>query len=1297
MKLNDDANAPPTLCVDVWRRLSAVILDEVGKLKKVDPLDKEITDHDDFGADRARFFIGRVGILTAISDYIKRTDPHPLAVHGVSGSGKTALMAQTVAQARQAHPEAEIMFRYIGATPGSSDGRTLLDSLCRQIARRYNADERDVPTDYKELIEEFAKRLALATAEKPLTIFLDALDQLSDADHARNLVWLPADLPEHVRLIVSTLPGECLSALEKKLPEANLVEVQPMPPAEGRKLLDLWLEHAGRTLQVQQQKAIIEKFTGCPLPLYLKLTFEEARLWRSYDGVPELGADIPGMIHNLFQRLSTEANHGAMLVSRSLGYLAAAKNGLTEDELVDVLSRDKEVFQDFMARAHHEPPERRLPVVVWSRLYFDLEPYLTERSADGTTLLAFYHRQLGEVVAETYLGGEPKRQRHRGLARYFGDLALWVEKYKAPNLRKVSEQPYQQTCGEMWKELEATLCCLEFIEAKCAAGLSGDLLLDCSLAAGSQRISAYLKSRVDEFGWFIRRNLEVLTHHPELTFQQAVNSPDRSLPAKTARERWKAGKERRPWIRHINKSEGERSSFLALGGHTQVVACCHLSRDNRVAVSGSTDGMAVIWDLRSGTAMHYLRKHESQVTCCAVCSGSDRVLIGSLDLTVKVWSIDSGEIMETIQTDQVPIWIREHPSNGDIVSVQWPVDPEDESSILQVWRPQDGDYFTLAKLRIDEQVFEAVFSTELDRVWYRTDRELFCWDLTINEQNQVLLPEIASSPLALNERGNGVLCLAFSPDEFVVLRLPSCEVFGEIDERESWEYALWSPKGGCAISSNLSRIAIIEPEGPPVMEIIEVGTGQSITKLTGHAREINDFAFSDDGSKILSCSSDRTVRLWNIPKSADNTRITKDEIADVKAEEICFSPVGLLAGGIRENELILLKYSSDRWEVLRKPISYVEHAFSLTFSPDSSCVSWVEPGYLNLAQCYDINADVVTSFEGPDSHIAEDDLMQCCFSSDGRRLLARSTHEILGWDVSSKKLVLKLHSKSKINDMIVSPDGKYLFTTHAQEHCVRICDIETGELVCDLECEHAPGRVRISPNGVFVAAPILSTDEVRVWEVSSGTLIAKLKTTDINSSFVPTDKVGFTACAFSPDSLRICTGGSCVAGIWNVHTGHVEHALLRSDARVLACEYFSDGWHLVLRRAHGEMAVFDSRSGDLIARWLGHAERVRDYSKIALTPLANVFGIAHIDQIVELLQLEGVDTGPPVVTPVRRWRFHSTKEQKEETGYREENMTARCPECGVCHPVTPQHLGKILTCPARGCRRQMLVSPNMCE
>lgn len=112
-----------------------------------------------------------------------------------------------------------------------------------------------------------------------------------------------------------------------------------------------------------------------------------------------------------------------------------------------------------------------MPVVVWLRLYFDLEPYLTERSADGANLLGFYHRQVGEVVTQEFLAGEAKRERHIALGKFFAGQDYFLETLEAQrerarrlpptarpaNLRKASELAWQFVRTEQWVELEQLL------------------------------------------------------------------------------------------------------------------------------------------------------------------------------------------------------------------------------------------------------------------------------------------------------------------------------------------------------------------------------------------------------------------------------------------------------------------------------------------------------------------------------------------------------------------------------------------------------------------------------------------------------------------------------------------------------------------------------------------------------------------------------------------------------------------------------------------------------------------------
>jgi hypothetical protein len=472
LALLDDPKAKGTLCLDVWRSLGTLIRAELDMAAKIDQLRAEIWAHEDFGRDRCSHFVGREEPLAAIAGYLAGGDAKPLAIVGEPGSGKSALMAKVFEQAQLAHSNTLVVYRFIGATPASSDGRALLDSLCRQITRDYEGDESTIPSEYNDLAVEFGKRLELAKAERPLIVVLDALDQLSGA--ARSLSWLPANLPANVRLVVSTLPGECEKALSTKHPTPDVVTVKPMSDKEAGTLLTRWLDHAGRALQAAQRKEVLEKFGRSEgLPLYLRLAFEEVRLWRSYTPAADtvLHEGVQGLIRkNLFPRLSARANHGPVLVANALGYLAASRFGLSEDEVLDVLSLDDAVLDDFVARSFQKLPERRLPIVAWSRLYFDVAPYLAERSAEGSTLLAFYHNQLRDAATAECLAGEHAAQRNAALAGYFrgrSDPAKdrsWTGGYA----RGLSELPFHLAGAGDKDELYATLTDFTFLERKAA-------------------------------------------------------------------------------------------------------------------------------------------------------------------------------------------------------------------------------------------------------------------------------------------------------------------------------------------------------------------------------------------------------------------------------------------------------------------------------------------------------------------------------------------------------------------------------------------------------------------------------------------------------------------------------------------------------------------------------------------------------------------------------------------------------------------------------------------------------------
>lgn len=438
----------PKFCDGVYASLEKIILGQIENLEIEDDLENEITAHQFFGTERVKHFVGRKDLLRDVSDYLDHGDPAPLAVYGESGSGKTAFIAKCVEEAKYTNPNAVIVSRFIGATSSSTNIPLLLESLCTQISRGYSVDTSDIPKEYGKLVNEFPARLRLATSDKPLIIFLDALNQLTSVDQGGRLIWFPPTLPQHVKIIVSAIPGEDLTVLKRILPDTNIKKVEPLVNDEGRTLLDSWLDDANRALQPEQRNEVLTNLTRNGLPLYLKMAFEEARRWKSYTPDYRLSETIPGIIQeNLLKRLSSETNHGPKLVSWSLGYLAASRYGLAEDELIDLISTsNSEVFNEFRQRAFSiDDDVQELPVIIWSRLYFDLEPYFMQRSVYGVPLLTFYHQQLAETIENLFVSGNAKIL-HVHLADYFSK--------RSHTERKVDELPWQLEKAEEWTRLK---------------------------------------------------------------------------------------------------------------------------------------------------------------------------------------------------------------------------------------------------------------------------------------------------------------------------------------------------------------------------------------------------------------------------------------------------------------------------------------------------------------------------------------------------------------------------------------------------------------------------------------------------------------------------------------------------------------------------------------------------------------------------------------------------------------------------------------------------------------------------
>lgn len=391
----------------------------------------EVLHHNSFCFKTCKSFYGREKLLDnlkfALGSKIKIAEQDVFVLYGACGSGKTSVSAMLVKHARVwfNDPNMVVISRFLGTSQQSNNISELISSLCDHISELYNLEKprSDILYDVNMMMQHF-HYLVQQIKSPRLLIVLDSIDQLSAEDNAYSLTWLPENLNENVSIVVSTHSDRAniLNILKTRytFPD-NFLPIEALNETDVSTILDNLFADRKRTLTVEQRNYLFECCTTCPNPLYLRLVFDKASKWKSFDSITSISlpTTLNSAILSLFQE--TEAKFGEVVVSHALGYITASKNGLTENELEDILSLDNTVLNSVFVE--HSPPTEefiRFPSLFWKVIRYYLESHLLEKKSAGCTVLNWSHRRLREAAVDRYLSDETKtKQLYNILADFF--------------------------------------------------------------------------------------------------------------------------------------------------------------------------------------------------------------------------------------------------------------------------------------------------------------------------------------------------------------------------------------------------------------------------------------------------------------------------------------------------------------------------------------------------------------------------------------------------------------------------------------------------------------------------------------------------------------------------------------------------------------------------------------------------------------------------------------------------------------------------------------------------------------
>ncbi len=935
--------------------LTKVITTQVAALEQVSREEQEEQAHRAFCEERRSGFIGRDEPLAAVKSYLRAGSSHPLAIIGPAGSGKSALLAEAVHRARSESrdPKAEILSRFIGVTPGSSDLIELLRDLVTRIRACYphqveqdgigcppdaakpscepkekEPDDREIPNEINPLTIAFHEALGRAGAKRPLWLFLDALDQFRDTNLASSLSWLPQKLPENVRIVVSSaLPSRVWAAhppptdhlslvdlhttilrnLALLAPGPQTVQLGSLTPADGEVLLDRWLTAAGRTLDKTQCRLILDAFAAEGNALWLRVAAEEAAHWPSWHKPEPPPPGLHDLLATVLERLSRNEEHGAVFVKHALGYLACARNGLAEDEIIGVLGADTTVIADIIARSPTErakPKAARiqsLPVAIWVRFHGDIAFYLSERLVQGAALFGFYHRSFGEAVERFCLETDAdRRPLHETMAHWFGEQPWFLppagedgkpprapERSDPANTRKASELPFHlQRVGELtpdtdcWDPLVDVLCDLDCIETKAGSGLIYELVSDYNaalaalpefrdenecLAKSDAAMIAYNKALRDyavvRCNWWLAKELGESKPEPQYPAMPAEfqGEAQHAFPGETSPR----AAQLRDFANFVTLNSEQLAGDPA---ETQPIAFNHdedgivHSRAARSLSHYSRPWLRRIFRpdnpaLRS-QSLRVFHGHRDKVLTVDCSPDGHRVLSASADNTLALWDLATGENLRTFRRAGTCIASSRMNSDGSLAA-----SVGDHDTNLSLWDTGTGTHLSFIEVeQYGSWVSDVSVSPKaLHAATLSSGKNLRFWDIATGKQlNHIECPVnkamsrtefVVYTPDARRciTSGLGVSCIIWDVTTGKCLRN-----FGEASMNA----------GRVAISADGRWMASPCPDN--TIRLWDIETGACIHVFEGHSGKVHCVSFSPDGLHLVSGSADHSLRLWDV-------------------------------------------------------------------------------------------------------------------------------------------------------------------------------------------------------------------------------------------------------------------------------------------------------------------------------------------------------------------------------------------------------------------------------------------------